>query len=326
MVARALNLDPDRYSDKALALYEAAGFEVDMRTMDRQELEGCIGDYDLLILRFAHRLDADLLKRASRLQVIATNTTGVDHVDEDEAVRRGISLVCLRNEYEFLRSIHATAELTWALVIMLERRMAAAMQSVGRGEWSRDEFIGHELADQTIGIIGLGRIGEKIARYAQAFGMKVIAAETRDPAGDTGFPVHKDIEPVLEESDIVSIHLPYTAATRGLFDTRMIARMKPGARLINTSRGGIVDDEAIVAAIRSGQLGGYGTDVLSNELGADCPTGSSLWELSRNSDKVLITPHIGGAAVEAWEKTEMFVARKAIDEFKRRNRSSDEKR
>ena len=160
---RILNAEPDRYSPRARAALEEVG-DVTEQQLDRDGLARALPGYDALIVRRGHRIDAALMDAAPRLRAIATATTGLDHVDLKAARDRGVEVLSLRGESEFLRSTAATAEHTWALLLALTRRVPAAVAAVRRGEWDRDAFRGRELEGKRLGVIGLGRIGERVAR------------------------------------------------------------------------------------------------------------------------------------------------------------------
>ena len=310
---RILNLDPEHYSPQARGILEQVA-HVDDGPVDRQRLGDVIGRYDALVLRFSHQIDESLLSRASRLKAIGTNTTGLDHIDTEAAARLGIEIVSLRGEVEFLRGIHATAELTWGLLIALIRNIPQAAASAAQGGWHRDLFLGHELGGRTIGILGMGRIGEKVARYAHAFLMVVRAYDT-DPAvrqRSAGVIWHDSLQSMLENIDILSIHVPLTSATDGLIGRQQLACLRNEALVINTSRGEIVDEAALVDVLRQGKVSGYAADVLSGERTPGFPYANPIWRYCQEGGNVLLTPHIGGAACEAWEKTELFVARNLV--------------
>ena len=169
---RILNAEPDRYSVRARAALEEVG-DVTEEALDREGLLKALPAHDALIVRLGHRVDTALLDAAPRLKVVATATTGLDHIDLKACKERGVEVLSLRGENEFLRSVVATAEHTWALLLALIRRIPAASAAVARGEWDRDAFRGRELEGKRLGILGLGRIGERVARYGQAFGMEV---------------------------------------------------------------------------------------------------------------------------------------------------------
>ncbi|HPO58472.1 MAG TPA: NAD(P)-dependent oxidoreductase, partial [Anaerolineaceae bacterium] len=179
--------------------------------------------------------------------------------------------------------------------------------SVLRGEWNRDAFRGHDLCGRSLGILGLGRIGEKVARYGLAFGMRVLAYDpTRDPWME-GVERANTMDELLAASEVLSIHVPLNERTEGLIGRRELALLPPGALLVNTARGAVLQREALLEALESGRLGGAALDVLWDERGA---ADERLLEYARTHENLLITPHIGGATVESMAATEVFMARK----------------
>lgn len=303
---RILNAEPDRYSPEARVILEQIG-TVDNGPLTRGELLARLPEYDVLIVRLAHQIDAEVLARGERLRAIVSATTGLDHIDLAEAERRGVAVLSLRGETEFLRSIPATAELAWALLLGLVRRLPQAYASVLRGEWNRDAFRGHDLCGRSLGILGLGRIGEKVARYGLAFGMRVLAYDpTRDPWME-GVERANTMDELLAASEVLSIHVPLNERTEGLIGRRELALLPPGALLVNTARGAVLQREALLEALESGRLSGAALDVLWDERGA---ADERLLEYARTHENLLITPHIGGATVESMAATEVFMARK----------------
>lgn len=290
---KILNLEPDGYSPEALAILQTLG----------EVVPGC-GDnsgIDALIVRLANQIDADFLKDFPRLKYIVTATTGLDHIDLKAAEARGIKVLSLKGEGGFLRSIPATAELTWGLILSLTRNIPAAFESVKRGEWERDAFKGYDLKGKTLGIIGLGRIGEMVARYGEAFGMRVIY---HDP---NKFACVNSLETILARADIISLHVPLNDDTRGLIEERELAIMKPGSYLINTSRGEVIHEAALLAALNIGHLAGAALDVVCDERGE---RNLALLAYARAHDNLIITPHIGGCTFDSMEATEVFMAKK----------------
>jgi D-3-phosphoglycerate dehydrogenase len=307
---KILNAEPENYSPAARRILESFA-EVDERVVSPAELQSRIAGYDVLIVRFGHRVDRALLEAARKLRFVVTAATGLDHVDLDAAKAHNVEVLSLQGEHDFLDSIKATAEHTWALVLALARRIPAATASVVNGRWNRDAFIGLELRGRTMGIVGYGRLGRMVGRFAAAFEMHVCAC---DPAPRSGGDDVRCLpfEALLQESDVVSLHLPLTDATRGLIGPRQFERMKRGAWLINTSRGGIVDESGLLAALEAGRLGGAALDVLANEdsRSAAWLEGHPLVAYASRHDNLLLTPHLGGATREAMAATEEFMARK----------------
>ncbi len=319
--ARILNLDPDRYAPQARAALEQAG-TVDDGPLSRAALLARIGDYDALIMRFAHRVDAELLAAARRLRVIGTNVTGLDHIDLAAAAARGVEVVSLRGETAFLRDIHATAELGWGLFLALLRRLPAAIADVRAGRWARDDFMGEEAAGRRLGVLGYGRIGEKTMRYARAFAMPVHVYDP-DPqkaqaAAAAGATAHADMAGLLRESDVLFIHTPLNETTRGLIGAAELALSPPGALLINTSRGPVLDETALLAALKSGRLAGAALDVLTGEGEEGFLARHPVRAYAAEHDNLLISPHIGGVTRQSWAKTELFVAERVRDRLSAR--------
>jgi D-3-phosphoglycerate dehydrogenase / 2-oxoglutarate reductase len=242
-------------------------------------------------------MNREVLERARRLRVIVTASTGLDHIDTDFAVERGITVLSLKADTRFLDSVTATAELTWALLLATVRRLPWAFAAVQQGRWARDEFRGRQLSGKTLGVLGYGRLGRMVAEFGKAFRMRVLACNNTPVAAAPGIPL-VSFERLLEESDVLSIHIHLTEQNRRLIDASALARMKPGAILINTSRGGIVDEAALLDALDSGHLGGAGLDVIDGEWQPDLRS-HALIAYSRTHQNLVISPHIGGVALEA---------------------------
>ncbi|MEZ0395252.1 MAG: NAD(P)-dependent oxidoreductase [Anaerolineales bacterium] len=305
---RILNLEPENYSPEALAILQSLG-EVEAGPLDRAALLERIGEFEVLIVRLAHQIDRQVLERAGRLKVIVSATTGLDHIDLECAAGRGITVLSLRGETDFLRRIPATAEHTWALLLALVRRVPAAHASVLAGEWQRDRFRGSDLAGKSLGLLGLGRIGEKVARYGLAFGMQVLAYDPYRADWPGEVERLSSQADLLVRSQVFSIHVPLNAETENLIGAAELALLPPGALLINTARGQVLDEAALLAALESGRLGGAALDVLCDERRASLVE-SPLVRYARRHDNLILTPHIGGATRESMAATERFMAHK----------------
>jgi D-3-phosphoglycerate dehydrogenase / 2-oxoglutarate reductase len=317
-IIRILNLESEGYSPKARAKLERIG-QVDDGPLDRVRLLERIGGYDVLIVRLGHRINAEVMDAAHRLKIIVTATTGLNHIDMDEVRQRGITVLSLQSERTFLDAVFATAEHTWALLLALIRKLPQAHQHVLSGGWERDLFKGMELHGRTLGIIGLGRLGTKVAGYGVAFGMRVLGYDV-----NRLLSVPSGIEPVtletlLAQSDVVSLHVNYTPENHAIISSKELAQMKSGALLINTSRGEIVDENALLYALVSGHLSGAALDVLCGEnLGWNISAG--LIEYARHHNNLCLTPHIGGCTYDSMEKTEVFMAQKLSKHLKNMER------
>ncbi len=287
-------------------------FEVrEVRPATAEALAGRLPEADAYYASLAVRLTDDLFEIAPRLKTIATPSTGLDHIDLAAAERRGIALVSLKNERALLDRITATAELTWALVLACARRLPAAFDASRQGRWLRDGLRGHQLAEQTFGIIGCGRLGTIVSQYARAFRMNVLGYDVRDDIRvETMTPV--GLDELLSRSDVVSLHIHLTDANRHFINREQLTRMKPGSILINTSRGAIVDETAVLDALRHGPLAAYGTDVIDGEWRDDLDR-HPLIRHAREHDNVVITPHIGGVTYESQAMAYAHVARMLVD-------------
>ena len=267
----------------------AAAHEVDERIgCSREELAALLPDYDALIVRSQVQVDADLIAAGSRLVVIGRAGVGVDNVDLDAATRAGITVVNAPTGNTI-----AAAEHTLALLYGVARRTAAADASVRRGEWKRAQFTGLELRGRTIGIVGLGKIGQAIASRARAMEMVVLGVDpyvTAEQAANHGAEL-VDLDTMLSRADVVSVHVPLTRATKGLIGRAAIAKLKPGAIVLNVARGGVVDEAAVAEALESGHLAGAGIDVFDHEPPIDSPL--------LNAPNTLLTPHLGASTAEA---------------------------
>jgi D-3-phosphoglycerate dehydrogenase len=280
-----------------------ADHEVDERPgLPPDELCRILPGYDALVVRSQVKVDAPVIAAGRRLQVIGRAGVGVDNVDLDAATRAGITVVNAPTGNTI-----AAAEHTLALLYGVARRIAPADASLRRGEWKRSQFTGLELRGRTLGIVGLGKIGQAIAARAIAMEMTVIASDpfvTAEAAAHHGVDL-VEFDDLLARADVVSVHVPLSRATRNLISTAQLARMKPGAILLNVARGGVVDEAAVAAALADGTLGGAGVDVFSSEP----PIGSPLLE----APNTLLTPHLGASTAEAQVAVAEEVADQVLD-------------
>ena len=297
------------FAPAAAELLRKAG-NVRLADLDRAALLDAAATADVLWVRLRHRIDAAVMNAAPRLKFIATPTTGLNHIDLAEAERRDIQVLSLRGETEFLKDVRATAEHTVGLLLALLRHTAAATASTLYGEWNRDLFKGGELYGKTAGVIGYGRLGRLVAHYLSAFGMRVLACDPHvDPTTAAPGVEFVSLRHLLQESDVVTLHVNLCAETTGFFGSAEFAAMKRGAWFVNTARGELVDETALLAVLENGHLAGAALDVLGDERATgmgDHP----LIDYARRHANLLITPHIGGCTKESMEKTELFLADK----------------
>jgi len=265
---------------------------------DRAQLLPALADADAVIIRSATTIDAEALEHAPRLRVVARAGVGLDNVDVEAATRAGVMVVNAPTS-----NIVSAAEHAVALLLSAARNVPQAMASLRSGQWKRAAFTGVELQDKVAGILGLGRIGVLVAQRLAAFGMTVIAYDpyvAAARAAQLGVRL-VSLEELLAESDFISVHLPKNAETLGLIGDKQLRLVKPGVRIVNAARGGIVDEGALASALADGRVAGAALDVYSREPCTDSP----LFGLPN----VVVTPHLGASTHEAQEKAGTQVAR-----------------
>jgi D-3-phosphoglycerate dehydrogenase / 2-oxoglutarate reductase len=311
---RILNAEPLDYNAKARRILRSAG-AVEECALSRSELIAKISDYHVLIVRLGFHIDRTIMNAAPNLRVIATPTTGLDHIDLDYAKSKGIAVLSLKGETAFLTSIPATAEHTWALLLALIRRIPSAFSAVCRAEADRDAYRGNELYEKRLGILGLGRIGEKIARYGLAFGMDVYAYDPYKTDWTPQVKRAENLTDLLHRSQILTVHVPLSPETRHRIGKRELDSLPPGAILINTSRGAVINESDLLEHLQNGRLGGSALDVLEGEVEKTHLSSNPLIEYARTHDNLILTPHIGGATFESMARTEIFIANKIVQFF-----------
>lgn len=300
------------YAPKARQALESA-FQVKYIEPTPDKLENAIKDAHAYYASLFVRLTEEIMKKAPNLKAVTTPSTGLDHIDLEYASKNNIAVLCLKNDREFLDKITATAELAWTLILAASRHLPAAVNAAKQGNWARDAFRGHQIAYKTLGILGCGRLGNMVAQYGRAFRMNVIGYDTADVKIDGVTQV--SYEQLLEQSDILSIHIHLNEQNRRFVDKKAIADMKKGAVLINTSRGAIVDENALITALHSGHLSAAATDVIEGEWQENLLEHPMI-KYSREHDNLIITPHIGGVTYESQEMAFLQAALKLKDYFK----------
>jgi len=280
--------------------------EVTWGDFDRQSLLRSLRDAEVLWVRLRHAIDERILNSAPRLRWIATPTTGLNHIDLEVASRLGIQVLSLRGEVEFLSNLRATAELTLALMLALLRHLPGAFEHARAGLWNRDLFRGLELHRRVVGIVGYGRLGKIVARYLLTFGAQVMATDRRPVAADPGVIV-MDLAELLGLSDIVTLHAGLEPENAGFFDRNCFGRMKPGSFFVNTARGELIDESALLECLRSGRLSGAALDVVTDEWSTE-KTAHPLVKYASRYSNLLLTPHIGGCTAESMSQAETFLA------------------
>ncbi|MGB8362377.1 MAG: hydroxyacid dehydrogenase [Acidimicrobiia bacterium] len=268
-----------------------------------EEFEGVLANAEALIVRSATAVSRELISRAPKLSAVGRAGVGVDNIDIPAATEHGVAVFNAPGGNTI-----AAAELTMGLILSVARKIAAADASVRAGRWDRAAFKGVELRGKMLGLIGAGRIGGEVARLSRAFGMGVIAYDpylTEERALDLGVPL-VSLEEVLDNGDFISVHVPLTDETRGICGPDELKRVKSTAFVVNASRGGVVDEEALASALRSGDIAGAALDVYENE---PLPEDSPL----RGAPNLVLTPHVGASTGEAQVSVATEVARKIRD-------------
>ncbi len=312
---RILVAESANFSPAAARILEGAA-TVTWADVDSRSLRDILPGHELLWVRLRSRIDQNMLAAAPKLRVVATPTTGLTHIDLQAARERGIAVLSLRGETDFLRTVRATAELTIGLMLSLLRKLPVAMSHATSEKWDRDQFRGRELFGSTVGLIGLGRLGQLVARYLEGFEANVLAY---DPYVDRSkLPSNVrlcSLNELLVQADLVSLHASLTEETEGFFGAPQFAAMRPGSLFVNTARGELVDEPALLSALTNGPLAGAALDVIASEH--TMSPGHPLLEYARRQNNLLVTPHIGGCTVNSMERTEVFLAGKVsrwIDE------------
>lgn len=297
-------LEPDRFDSSAIARLRAMGHEV--APFDGGDLQEFLKPVQVLFVRLAHQIDAAFLAQAPALRYLCSPTTGHVHMDERELAARGIRIVSLRGEQSFLETIRATPEHTFGLTLALLRRYRGAFSHVDAGGWDRDLFRGEELYGQKVGIVGLGRVGFRVASYCEAFGAHISYVDTKEVKAGQGWERLPGVRQLIEANRIIILCASYTNGASPVLGRGEIAAMR-GRYLVNTARGELVDEEALLEAIEADALEGVATDVLSHETGAHR---LPRWNAAAASRNIIVTPHIGGATFTAMAKTENFIVSK----------------
>jgi D-3-phosphoglycerate dehydrogenase / 2-oxoglutarate reductase len=301
MAARVLVSEP--LAERGLVAMRTAGLDVDVQTgLSPEELLEAVKGAQALVIRSATQVTADVLEAAADLVVVGRAGIGLDNVDVAEATRRGVMVVNAPQS-----NVLSAAEHTLALLLAQARNVPQANADLKAGVWNRSKWEGVELHGKTLGIVGLGRVGVLVAQRAHSFGMRLVAYDpfvSADRARQLGVALVPTIEELMEISDFVSIHATKTPDTVGLVNAPVLARAKPGLRLVNAGRGGIVDEDALAAAIADGRLGGAAIDTFAKEPTTESP----LFAL----DNVVVTPHLGASTAEAQDKAGETIAEQVI--------------
>jgi D-3-phosphoglycerate dehydrogenase len=295
----------DSISEEGIAILRDLA-QVDVRNkLTPEEILSIIGDYEALMVRSQTRVTADIIEAGKKLQVIARAGVGIDNVDVEAATRCGVLVVNAPTGNTVSAAEHAMA-----LMLAIARNVPQANVSLKSGEWRRSEFMGTELRGKTLGIIGLGNVGSEVAKRAQGFEMKLLG---NDPLVSEEYARKIQVELVdlnrlLKESDFITLHLPLNDKTRKIIGAKELELARPTARIINCARGGLIDEEALVKAIKEKRIAGAAIDVFDNE-----PVTESILF---NEDNIIVTPHLGASTTEAQVLAARDVAEQIADVFR----------
>jgi D-3-phosphoglycerate dehydrogenase / 2-oxoglutarate reductase len=282
-------------AEAGIRLLRERGFDVDVD--GDSDLAKTIGDYDAIVVRSATKVTADLIDRAANLKVIGRAGVGVDNVDVDAATRRGIVVA---NAPE--STVISAAEHTIGLLVALTRNIPQAHAALKQGRWERKTYGGVELADKTLGVLGFGRIGQQVARRASGLGMRIVAYDpfvSPERFRELGVDRADTVEEVYRVGDFLTLHLPLTDETRRSIGAEAFPKMRDGVRIVNAARGELIDEEALLEALKNGKVGGAALDVFSAE-----PYTGPLLEL----DNVVVTPHLAASTEEAQDRAGLIIA------------------
>ncbi|MGO3752243.1 MAG: D-2-hydroxyacid dehydrogenase [Peptoniphilaceae bacterium] len=292
------------------------GFEVDKEMLPTSEkLAGMIEPYDLLVMRVDPFVTKEVIDNAKNLKAILVGSVGTNHIDLDYAKEKNIEV---RNSPGL--NANAVAELVIGKMLEIYRNLYEAQSEIkNKGIWNKYRWIGRELRNKTLGIIGLGAIGRRVAEIANVFHMDIIAYDAFIKPEDNKLEYVKmvTLDEVIEQSDFVTLHIPLTPDTKDMFNEESINRMKDGAVIINAARGGVVNEEALYTYIKNGKLGGASIDTFTGELGTggldtqDVPVESPLFEL----DRLYVTPHVGGSTIDAQDDIGRLIVKNTKDIF-----------
>lgn len=300
LVAETLNFSPE-----AIEGLKELG-DVTLRDIEKENLTDALAAFDVFWFRLKFKIEGKDFPPQFRCRYILCPVTGLDHIDLAACEKRGIKVLALRGETEFLKTVRATAEHTIGLTLSLLRHVPQAVSSVNGGVWNRDLFKGNEIFGKKVGVLGVGRLGTITAGFFKAFGAEVYGYDVKDFDTSVCKKV-SSIEELFEVSDILSIHLAYNDTTHHVVDAKLLQRMKPTAVLINTARGGVINSADLVMALQNKTIAGAALDVIEDEYST---ANNVLVAYAKQNGNLIITPHIGGNTYESFAKTELFLLEK----------------
>ncbi len=309
MKLKTLITSPAYFDSDAVKEFEKFS-TVTVKQYSQEELFKHIAEFNILAIRVDTTVNKHLLDAATNLKVIATATTGTDHIDIEYAKKKGIEIISLQGANTI-----ATAEHTLALLLTLVRKIPTAHASLLRGEWNRAAYIGTELSGKKLGIVGFGRIGRDIAARARAFGMEILAYDPYLKPEDftQQHATQKDMNTLLKEADVITLHVLLTPETKGMMNKEKLSLLKPNAILLNCSRGEVVLEKDLIEALEQKKIAGAALDVFPEE---PLKQTSPLIAYAKAHDNLILTPHIAGSTHEAIHHAGLYVATKTKEFLK----------
>jgi len=262
-------------------------------------------------------LSKELLDEANALDVICTSSTGTTHIDSEAVEQNGIDILSLKDENELLRKIPSTSELAVGLMFAGVRNIPQSWDSVRDGYWDYEQFIGRQMDHLTIGIIGYGRLGSMFAEFCRPYGSKILVYDPYVDIEETWVDQVDDLDTLLEESHVISLHVHVTDETRGLLDESALQNMRSDVVLVNTSRGELVNEQALISFLEENSDAYYATDVIADEVRDKEKNEFRQWAISEGQDQTIITPHIGGITKEATQVAWCHAAEQLIKYFQK---------
>ena len=280
---------------------------------ERARLLSMIPDFDAYMPSLRIRVDAEILVAAKKLKLIASNATGTDHFDLPILEQRKIALLTIKHDRDLLDQITTTAELAFGLLLTCARHLPECFEATRQGYWGRQQFAGIQLTGKTLGIIGVGRLGTIMSQYGRAFRMRILAHDPFQRKLPEGIEM-TSLDNLLAQSDFISVHVHLTEQTKNLLGKTELGKIKRGASLINTSRGGLIDEKALIEEMESGRIAAVGLDVIDGEWIED-KFNHPLIAYSRKNSRLYITPHVGGTSPDAVKMSARFTFQKAVQYF-----------
>jgi phosphoglycerate dehydrogenase-like enzyme len=313
MKPTALYFDIMKYQEDNLQLLKD-NFNIIVLNNPNENTKNILNTVDVLFAPLGYYIGEEYMNNIPKLRAIVSNTTGIPHIDENVAINRGVEICALHNEQEFLNTITPTAEHTVGMILAAHRRMIAAHNYVISGKWDRRPWgVPTMLSRMSVGILGYGRLGKKVAKIMKSMGTNV---NYFDPNVSGGVDTLNEL---LVKSNILSINAVANDSTKGLINIDAMSIMPPNSIIVNTARGEILDTDALLKLLKSGHIFSAALDTIDGEYQSNFESKfrkSRLLEYARNNDNLILTPHIGGSTVDAWFETERRVIEKAISIFR----------